>query len=70
MRRKLWKRTGKTRRIDEAMGGAGVHGCRSMPALGLECKNQLVSPSHSFQTGIIPAIPDWISDQHRLVFVT
>ena len=43
MRRKLWKRTGKTRRIDEAMGGAGVHGCRFMPALGLECKNQLVS---------------------------
>ena len=69
----LWKRAGKTRRIDKAMSSASVHGCRFMPALVLECRKQPLSVSRRFtpsKVGITPAIPESISDQHRLVFIT
>jgi len=70
---KLWKRAGKTRRIDKAMSSASVHGCRFMPALVLECRKQPLPVSRRFtpsKLGITPAIPESISDQHRLVFIT
>jgi len=70
---KLWKRAGKTRRIDKAMGGASVHGCRFMPALVLECRNQPLPVSRRLtlsKLGISPAIPERISDQHCLVSIT